>query len=227
MPISKQAVIEASTELARSAAAADEIFAMSGRLQIPRPDLEFPRAGWLDRYKHYCEEAATLGVEVGWSQAPTAVGIPDLEGELKALYAETDGLGLGFVDILSLEEMEVATDWIRGQDWAAVVARDLQRYRATFLPLARDGADNYYVYLPDPEAPHRVIYLCHDPPGWEHRFSTLATFLDAQLARAYAQGLHRIAELEAGDYLDDAPWLAAARTLERQIDPMLLRTRDD
>ncbi len=196
------------------------------QIDIPPPRLGFPQHDWLEKYLQYCACAARRGLELGWSEAPTDRDFA-LPEPLQQLYSRTDGLGLGFVDVIPALEVQSHTDWIRGEDWAAIPADDLQQYRHIFLPFARDGCDNYYVYVPASGISHCVVYLCHDPPGWEHRFTSMETFLDAMLARAYAAALHRKAELEAERYLDDTPWLQAARALEMQIDPRLLRTRED
>src|SRR5260370_695261 len=115
--------------------------------------------------------------------------------------------------------------WVRGDvnptDWADIVPPDINR--EDLLTFADDSCGNYYCYVLTKIASHRVIYMCHDPFGAQLRYSSLATFLDAQLVWGYASAWHRKVEIE-GPYIDDKPWMDAARALEAQIDPSVVRT---
>jgi hypothetical protein len=73
--------------------------------------------------------------------------------------------------------------------------------------------------------PHEVVLAAEG--GEEHRFTTLNAFLESMLVRAWADALHRKAEAERGDDLDESPWVSAARETELRIDPGMLRTRED
>jgi hypothetical protein len=205
---------------------------------IPRPELGFPRPSWLARYDAYVEAAARDGLRLG-ARAPAsppeelreterAIGTRFPE-ELRLLYATTNRLPLGFVSVMPLQRLSKEVPWVRGDTspdgWADCIPAGVPRH--ALLAFADDACGNFYAYVLAPGAPHRVIYLCHDPCGAEHRFSTLATFLDVWMARAYASAAHEKIEREAGAFVDPKPWTDAARALEREIDPAIMRTIDD
>jgi hypothetical protein len=205
---------------------------------IPRPALGFPRPSWLARHDAYVEAAAREGLRLG-ARAPArppeelreterVIGTPFPE-ELRLLYATANRLRLGFVSVMPLERLPEEVPWVRGDtspdEWAGCIPAGVPR--RDLLAFADDACGNFYAYVLTPGAAHRVIYVCHDPCGAEHRFSTLATFLDAWMARAYASAAHEKIEREAGVPVDPKPWMDAARALEMEMDPAIVRTIDD
>lgn len=148
--------------------------------------------------------------------------------ELTALYRACDGIDVGFVELLPLARVVEVTRWVRGEiapdAWGGCIPSDVSR--TVLVAFAEDQCDNKYAYRLD-AATRRVVYVCHDPPQAEHRFTSLSTFLDACSARAYAHAMWNEMENEHGYAPEFLGWQAAARELELRIDPNLLRTIDD
>jgi NifU-like protein involved in Fe-S cluster formation len=172
-------------------------------IAIPLPDLRFPQAGWRDRFHRYVRDAESRGLELEAHLEPPVTdaalaAAPLVQGALRALYAGANGGRIGHVHLLPI---------------AAVAG-----------PSFGNDYVGSYRFLPD--EPHEVI-LAPREGSEEHRFTNLGTFLDAMLVRAYAGALHRKAEVDQGDDLDEEPWVLASRELELRIDPKLLRTRED
>ncbi len=174
-----------------------------GDIAIPLPDLRFPESGWRERFDRYVRAAESRGLELeahlepAVTEAALAVA-SQVQGALRSFYAGANGGRIGHLHLLPL---------------AAVAGPSF----------ANDYVGSYR-FLPG--EPHEVA-LAPREGNEEHRFTSLGTFLQAMLVRAYAGALHRKAELDNGDDLDDDPWVVASREIELRIDPKLLRTRED
>jgi hypothetical protein len=176
---------------------------MKPAIDLPLPELAFPDAGWRERFSRYVARAAALGLELVARLEPGApeAALGALPARLRSLYQGANGGRIGHVHLFPL----------------AQVAKS---------PAGFAFASDYAGAYAFAEGPHEVV-LRGEEPGEEHRFSTLGTFLDAALVRAWAAALHRKAELEAGDDIDDSAWVLAARETELRIDAKMLRTRED
>lgn len=201
---------------------------------VPLPRIAFPEPGWLDRMRAYLATAPRhmwIGEirppsgEVAACEAALGTRMPD---ELTALYRECDGIDVGFVELLPLARVIEVTRWVRGEiapeAWDGCIPSDVPR--TVLVSFAEDQCGNNYAYRLD-AADRRVVYVCHDPPQAEHRFTSLSTFLDACSARAYAHAMWSELETQHGYAAEFLGWHAVARELEARIDPNLLRTIDD
>jgi hypothetical protein len=178
---------------------------MKHDVAIPAPALRFPEAGWLERLVSYVRAAGEKGLELEahlepGASAETLAAAPAVQGALRDLLAAANGGRIGHLHILAASAIGPAP-----------------------LRFANDLAGSWRFA---PGEPHEVVLECRDGPD-EHRFTNLGTFLDASFVRAYADASHRKAEVDAGDDLDDRPWVDAARALELRIDPKMIRTRED
>lgn len=206
---------------------------------LTRPQVRFPEPGWRTRLREHVERlqasyGADLEVRLGGPstearlrKAEKAVGVP-LPEELRSLLGELDGARFDFTAVVAADQLSAWTEGLRA--WQA------PRAGGPMLPdvspdavvaIGHDSSDNYYGLRLDGPHRHSIVYFCHDPPGWEHRFTGIGPFLEALLVRAEAAAGWRRAEGAAGKPIDDAPWNRAARALELEIDPGLVRTRED
>lgn len=201
-------------------------------ITLPEPGLRFPEPGWRERLLAYAERARAAGLEL---EARLEPGAPDealtrlenasgpLPADLRALLREVGGGRIGHLTLIPEGEIAAATRRIRAREgtpdegYADVAGGEL-------VAFALDLAGNPYARA---SGKHAVVYLSRDPAGVEHRFTSLGTFLEAAAIRAWAAALHRRAEADRGDDLDDQPWIEAARRAELRIDPAILRTRED
>jgi hypothetical protein len=172
-------------------------------IEIPLPELRFPEDGWRDRFDRYTATAERTGLELEARLEPGAsatalAAAPGVQGALRAFLAGANGGRIGHLHLLPA---------------SAIATSDF-------------ASDYVGTYQLRPGEPHEVV-LASREPGEEDRFTSLGTFLESALVRAYAAALHRKAEVDAGDDLDDAPWIAAARALELRIDPKIQSTRED
>ena len=154
------------------------------------------------RFEEYVSRASGLDLEAHLetpANASALAAAPHVKGALRALYEAANGGRIGHLHLAPL---------------GAVPAT---------LAFASDLAGTYRLVAGEV---HEVA-LDAAEAGEEHRFTTLGAFLESALVRAFAEALHRKAEVDAGDDLDEEPWLAAARALELRIDPKMLRTRED
>lgn len=200
-------------------------------IHLPVPAIDFPRLGWIDRVREYVDASGAGDGRIGRATPPcggmeaceAALGVA-LPDELRALYRDCDGLNLGFVGVLSLKRVQVDTQWIAGQvapeEWEGCFPPDVRR--TDLVAFAMDGAGDHNGYRLGHEGAHRVIYVCHDPPAAEHRYTSLATFIEAWSARAYATAIWHALERDHGMRSEHNAWLKAAVQLEREIDPGVL-----
>jgi hypothetical protein len=201
---------------------------------VPLPRIAFPEPGWLDRMRAYLA-SAPRHMWIGKIRPPSG-GLAACEAalgtrmpeELDVLYGECDGMEIGFVTLLPLARVIEDTRWVRGEiapeEWDGCIPSDVPR--SVLVVFAEDQSENKYAYRLD-AVDRRVVYVSHDPPQAEHRFTSLSTFLDACSARAYALAMWNKVETEHGYAPEFLGWFAAARELEVRIDPHLLRTIDD
>ncbi len=173
------------------------------------PSLLFPEEGWLDRLVAFVRDANANGLELEAHLEPGAsadalAAAPAIQGALRELYARANGGRIGHIHFLP------ASAVAPGRDGHLRFANDL----AGSWSFAASG-------------PHQVVLESRDGPEEQHAFTTLGAFLESALVRAWADASHRKAEVEAGDDLDDRPWVDAARALELRIDPQMIRTRED
>jgi hypothetical protein len=210
---------------------------MKRAITLPRPGLGFPDAGWRERFQAFVEAAARAGLELeaGLGSGATAGDLAGLESavgalpaELRALLAAANGGRIGHLALHPARKVAQLTPGLRAR------ASGLERSAGNLddvagsdlVAFAADISGNTYAARPGSPA-HVVVCVTGDRSAAEHRFTTVGCFLESALVRAYAAALHRKAEAEAGDDLDDTPWLDAARRLETEIDPTMLRTRED
>lgn len=175
---------------------------MKRDIAIPTPELRFPETGWRERLEVYVKAAERIGLEVEAHLEPGAseralAAAPSVRGALREFLVGANGGRIGHVHFLP--------------------ANAVSGY------FANDYVGSYEF---KPGEAHEVVLACRDGDE-EHRFTTLGCFLASALVRAWAEASHRKAEVDAGDDLDDTPWLEAARALELRIDPKMLRTRED
>lgn len=211
---------------------------MKRAIQLPRPALGFPDAGWRDRLEAAVAEAERGGLALACELAPPAdrralealeVSLGPLPRGLRALLEGADGGRLGHLALHGARKIQELTPAMRAR-WSGVDGRaSLEGVPSSALfAFAQDlEGSTWAVREAPPGAAHAVVYLSEFGLPVEHRFATVGTFLESALARAHAAALHRQAESREGDDLDDGPWLEAARRAEAEIDPRMLRTRDD